>query len=389
MHGKPGKGAALADVYTASEAKLFSRVRSGLAAGLRRLWGNGWPVIQTAVAASVAYFLATFALGIQESFYAPIAAVVCLSLTLGEPWRRVLLVTIGVTLGLGIASLIVLVIGIGTAQMGVVVALAMGAAVLLSGRTLLVNQAAISAILVVVLQPPQQSGFSPDRFLDALVGGGVALAINYLFPADPERMVQRAARPFFAKLVCALEEVAAALEDSDLDRAEGALSQARGIDEQVSELRDTLTAGRETARYSPIRRRELGHLQHYADAADRLDLVARGVRSLARAAVDAARHSSPASRSLSETVLDLSRAVRALGDYLAHPSDPEVVRRGALDTADKATTLLKEHAQDLDTSVIVGQIRTTIVDILISTGMDQTQALQALEENAGCVSEGG
>jgi uncharacterized membrane protein YgaE (UPF0421/DUF939 family) len=254
---------------------------------------------------------------------------------------------------------------------------------------LLVNQAAISAILVVALQPPQQSGFSPDRFLDALVGGGVALAINYLFPADPERMVQRAARPFFAKLVCALEEVAAALKDSDLDRAEGALSQARGIDEQVSDLRNTLTAGRETARYSPIRRRELGHLQHYADAADRLDLVARGVRSLARAAVDAARHGSPASGSLSETVLDLSRVVGALGDYLAHPGDPEAVRRGALDAAGKATTLLKEHAQDLDTSVIVGQIRTTIVDILISTGMDQTQALHVLEENAGRVSENG
>ena len=61
----------------------------------------------------------------------------------------------------------------------------------------------------------------------------------------------------------------------------------------------------------------------------------------------------------------------------------------ALDAADKATTLLKEHAQDLDTSVIVGQIRTTIVDLLISTGMDQTQALHALEENAGRVSESG
>jgi hypothetical protein len=51
--------------------------------------------------------------------------------------------------------------------------------------------------------------------------------------------------------------------------------------------------------------------------------------------------------------------------------------------------LLKEHAQDLDTSVIVGQIRTTIVDLLISTGMDQTQALHALEEDAGRVSESG
>jgi hypothetical protein len=87
-------------------------------------------------------------------------------------------------------------------------------------------------------------------------------------------------------------------------------------------------------------------------------------------------------------VLDLSQAVTALGDYLAHPGDPEDVRRGALDAASKATKLLEEHAQDLDTSVIVGQIRTTIVDLLISTGMDQTQALQALEENTGCVSEG-
>jgi uncharacterized membrane protein YgaE (UPF0421/DUF939 family) len=148
-------------VDSAREAQLFSRVWSGLAAGLRRLWGNGWPVIQTAVAASVAYFLATFALGIQQSFYAPIAAVVCLSLTLGEPWKRVLLVTAGVTLGLGIASLIVLAIGIGSAQIGVVVALAMGAAVLFSGRTLLVNQAAISAILVVVLQPRSNLAFRP------------------------------------------------------------------------------------------------------------------------------------------------------------------------------------------------------------------------------------
>src|SRR3954452_22149486 len=119
----------------------------------------------------------------------------------------------------------------------------MATAVLFSGTTLLVNQAAISAILVVVLQPPQQSGFSPDRFLDALVGGGVALAINYLFPAGPERMVEKAAHPLFAELVSTLEEVAA-LKPGDLDRAKRALSQARGIDEQVSSFQDTLTAGR-------------------------------------------------------------------------------------------------------------------------------------------------
>jgi hypothetical protein len=229
-------------VDSARETKLFSRIWRHLAAGLGPLRDNGWPVIQTAVAAAVAYFLATFVLDIEymQAFYVPIAAVVCLSLSLGQPKRRALLVTIGVAVGLTVAYFIVLAIGIGPVQIGIVVALAMAAALLVSGRTLLINQAAISAILVVVLQPPQQSGFSPDRFLDALVGGGVALAINYLFPADPKRMVERAARPIFDELVSTLEEIAVALKDGDRGRAARALSQGRGIDEQVSGFGDTL-----------------------------------------------------------------------------------------------------------------------------------------------------
>lgn len=377
----------MASVNTLREAKLFSKVRSGLISGLGRLREHGWATIQTAVAASVAYFLVNLVVSSQQAFYAPIAAVVCLSLSLGQPWRRVLLVTIGVTIGLGLAYLIVVGIGVGAAQIGVVVALAMGAAVLFSEKKLMANQAANSAILVVVLQPPQETGFSPERFVDALVGGVVALAVNYLLPADPEHMAERAARPFFGELACTLKEVAAALKDSDLDRAEGALSQARGMDEQVSSLRDTLAAAQETARYSPLKRRELGHLQLYAGEADRLDLVVGGVQSLARAAVGAARHGSPASGKLSEAVLDLSRGVRALGDYLANPGDPEDVHRCALDAACRATQALKEPKENLDTSAIVGQIRTTTLDLLMSTGMTQDSAVQVLEETAGSGSE--
>jgi Fusaric acid resistance protein-like len=367
--------------------KLFSRIRSQLSDGLGRLRDNYWAVIQTAVAASLAYLLTALFLGSEQAFYAPIAAVVCLSLTLGQPKRRALLVTIGVTVGLTVANLIVLAIGVGFAQIGVVIALAMVAAVLFSGSTLLINQAAISAILVVVLQPPQQSGFSPDRLLDALVGGGVALAVNYLFPVDPERMVERAARPIFAELASTLKEVAAALRDVDLDRAEQALSQARGTDERVNGFRNTLTAGQETARFAPLRRGELGHLQVYANAVDRIDLTVRGARSVTRAAVGVVRYGSLASDSLSEAILDLCHAVRALDNYLEDPGDPEDVRRFALEAAEKATMALKAHGGDIDTGMLVGQIRTMAMDLLMSTGMDQTQALQTLEEAAGQASE--
>ena len=358
-----------------------------LAAGFGRLRDNGWPVIQTATAASLAYFLAASVLGIGQAFYAPIAAVLCLSLTLGQPGRRVILVTLGISVGLAVADLLVLVIGVGTVQMGIVVALAMAAVVLFTERTMPVNQAAITAILVVALQPPQESGFMPDRFLGALVGGGVVLAVNYLLPQDPERLVARAMRPIFAELVSSLEEVAAALKDGDLDRAERVLSQARGIDERVSGFRNTLIAGQETARLSPLKRGELGHLRLYADAADRVEFTVRGAQSVARVAKGAVRQGSPASGPLSEAVLDLSRAVQALGDYLEKPDDPEDARRSALDAADKATAALKEHGGDLAISVLVGQIRTTTVDLLMSTNMDQDSALQALEETAGRASE--
>ena len=157
-------------------AMIFG-LRAGFLTGIDRLRVHGWSVVQTAVAASVAYFLAVMAFGHESPFFAPIAAVICLGVTLGQRARRAVELAFGVAVGLMVADLLVLVIGTGAARIGVVVLLAMAAAVFFGGGPLLVNQAAISALLVVVLQPPNDV-FDPARFLDALVGGSVALAIN-------------------------------------------------------------------------------------------------------------------------------------------------------------------------------------------------------------------
>lgn len=365
---------------------MHSRIRSGFSAGIDRLRMSGWSVVQTAVAASVAYLLAVVVLGHETPFFAPIAAVIALSVTLGQRMRRVVEVAFGVAVGLMVADLLVLVIGTGTAQIGVVVLLAMAAAVFIGGGPLLVNQAAISALLVVVLQPPD-AGFSPDRFLDALVGGLVALTVNFLFPVNPERLVERAARPVFDELVAVLEDIAAALRDGDREKAEGALLRARRIDdEQVVTFYEALSAGQETARLSPTRRRALGHMELYANASTRIDLAVINTRVLARGAANMLRRGEPAPALLPEAVLDLSRAVKALAAYLESSREPEEARRYALEAAHRATQILSER-HDLATSVLVGQVRSAAVDILRSTGMDQASALQALEEAAGRASE--
>lgn len=344
-----------------------------------------WLVLQAAVAASLAFSFAFYVVGHERPFFAPIAAVVALSVTLGQRSRRAVELVFGVAVGLMIADLLVLVIGTGTIQIGVVVLLAMVAAVFFGGGVLLVNQAAISALLVVVLQPPD-AVFSPDRFLDALVGGGVALVVNYLFPVNPERLVERAAKPIFDELVAVLEEVSGVLESSDLNRAEAALLKAREIDERVRFFYEALAAGQETARLSPTRRRALKHLQLYSNAGNRIELAVINVRVLARGAYNAVRRGDAAPPKLPEAILDLARAVRSLALYLEESEEPDEARGYALKAAEGATALLEER-HDLAISVLVGQIRSAAVDLLRSTGMDQASALSALEEAAGRASE--
>jgi uncharacterized membrane protein YgaE (UPF0421/DUF939 family) len=365
---------------------LLLRVRRGFAAGIDRLRVNGWSVIQTAVAATGAYLLAIVLLGHESPFFAPIAAVVSLSVTLGQRMRRAVELVFGVAVGLMVADLLVLLIGTGTLQIGIVVLLAMAAAVFIGGRPLVVNQAAVSALLVVVLQPPD-AVFSPNRFLDALVGGGVAVAVNYLFPINPERLVERAARPVLDELVAVLEDIAAALRSGDRELAERVLLRAREIDDdQVTTFYEALAAGHETARLSPTRRRALEHLELYANAGTRIDLAVINTRVLARGAANLLRRGEPAPALLPDAVLDLSLAVKALATYLEQSREPEEARRCALEAARRATEILKER-HDLATSVLVGQVRSAAVDVLRSTGMDQASALGALEEVAGSASE--
>ena len=212
------------------------------------------------------------------------------------------------------------------------------------------------------------------------MGSGVALSVGALFPNDPRRMVERATQPIFDELIVMLGEITAALHTDDLEMAEHALGKARGIDSRMNRLKEALAAGHGTARLSPPRRRDFGYLAHYAGAADQLDLAVRNTRVLARAAVNMLQDGKHAPEQLSEALLDLARAVETLGAYLER-FDHLDTRHFALQAAESATAVLRER-NDLETSMLVGQIQSTAVDLLRASGMDYTESRQALREAA-------
>src|SRR5690349_14802085 len=161
---------------------LTARGRALVATARHRLRPSMRPILQTAIAAVAAYYLADLLLPSNSPTFASIAAVICLGATYGHRPQRALELIGGVLLGIVVADVLLLLIDTGPLQIGLLVILAMTAGVLLRGSELFVNEAAITAIILVSLAP-SGGGFSADRILEGLVGAAVALVVaSVLFP---------------------------------------------------------------------------------------------------------------------------------------------------------------------------------------------------------------
>jgi uncharacterized membrane protein YgaE (UPF0421/DUF939 family) len=356
------------------------RSRTSMRTRFERLHLAWRSLVQAAVAATGAYLIATDVVGHATPFFAPVSAIITLGLTVGQRGRRAFELAIGVAVGIGVADVLVLLIGSGPAVLALVVLLAMGAAVFLGTGQVMVNQAAVSAVLVATLPPA--SSFSGARFVDALIGGGCALVVNaLLLPANPIKMVKAAAEPVLEELAATLEAIAEAIESRDEEAAQRVLVRARQLDELATGLEQAIAVSRETARYAPVRRRALGTVDFYADASAQIDLAIRNVRVLARGVVRAARLGENLPPAVAAAVRELATAVLALRDALEDPERADEVRTPALRAAAGATRVL-EQTGNLSVTVVVGQVRSTAVDLLRGSGLTYDEAATLVREAA-------
>ncbi len=359
----------------AERSRLSARARA------MRIVVAGRSLLQIVLAATGAWLVATELLGHQLPFFAPVSAIVTLGLTVGQRTRRALEIGIGVTLGIFVGDLLVLWLGTGAAQLALVLATTMVVALALGSGPLFVQQSAVSAALVVTIQPPE-GAFEFSRSLDAVVGTSLALLVHLLVvPTDPLKDVRRAAGPLLEELSETLLDIATALERRDVPATEAALLRARRMDERTSAFTEAVVAGRETASISPPRRRARAPLIAYAEAAAQIDLAIRNVRVLARGAMRVARFDDHAPPGLGDAIRALAEAARALGPAIGDPLGAAAVREAALRAAAGATLAL-EQTGNLSVATIVSQVRFTAVDLLRSTGMTFDEASVAVREAA-------
>ena len=350
------------------------RAMRSMRARLGRIRDKGWQIGQAAVAASVAWVVALDLLHHDQPILAPMVAVVCLGMSYGQRLHRVAVVTLGVALGVLVADVFVSFAGYGAWQICAVVAASMAIALFVEAGGMLVTEAAIQSIFVVTLAPPPGQLFS--RWLDAVVGGVVALLAAAIVPAAPLRRPRVQAARVSQAVAVLLRQAGVAARDNDVARAAQVLGRARATEGLIRELEAAADEGMDVIASSPFVRRRSGQVRRVADLIDPLDRSLRSTRVLVRRVVVATSAGEQVPPSYLKAIDDLADAAEIVSHVLTDNAAPEAARPALL-AVGAATGALPRTGQ-LSVEVVLAQIRSIVVDLLQVAGMDVDTAVASL-----------
>jgi uncharacterized membrane protein YgaE (UPF0421/DUF939 family) len=346
---------------------------------------NSWRLIlQATVAASLAYGIAE-SIGHEVPFFAPIAAIATVAVSLAHRRRRTVELLVGNAIGILLADFLVARIGTGAWQVGLVVALALTAALIAGGGPILVMQACTSAILIATLTPPTADNpVNTGRFVDALIGGGIGLVVSaLLLPVHPARHARSSTDPVLDVLRDGYRRVGEALRTTDTLAAEAALADLRATASVLQGFHSGLAATRESIRLAPWYWGQRQVLDAYADAGFHLDNALRNLRVLARQAALALDRGEPVPQGIPAALAELAEAADRLGPALATEGDPEPVRRLLLVAVAHTHGVAAAESSapvrpGLFNAPMIAQIRLSASDLLQATGMPENEAADVI-----------
>ena len=335
---------------------------------------------QCGLAATLAWGLAHEVAGRPAPVFAPSAAVGTIVAALGQRARRTAELILGVGLGLLISDFLLRFLGFGAWQIGVVVALAIAVALLMTGHSgALVGQAGGTAVLLATLSPVKKD-LEWERLIEAGSGAVVGLVVvALLVPLDPMRTLQRAAAPLTEILASQLQEVAHALRQRDPDRAVRALDQLLDTDGDLNRLHEALGGADEVTLISPVRWKRRRDVQRYQRGIQYMDRVALTCRAMSRWAATSLQYDEPVPEELIAALERLAEAVRLVDQEAGQAGAFEQTREAVLDVARLVGEACRKGLRAYGSAMAI-QLRTASSDLLRATGYEADTANRMVRE---------
>lgn len=343
------------------------RLRLYVRSSLTRAVSSAPAALQIVVAATVAYAIAHNLLGHQFPVVAVTVTISTLGFTRDARPRRVLEVVIGITVGILLAELLLMVAGSGVWQIACVLFVTLVVARLVSPSNAFAVAAGVQSMLVMILPPPDGGAFV--RSLDGLIGGVLALVVTAMIPRNLTGIVKRDARTLISTLTESIDTVVDALVNANEPAANLALDRLRRTQSLIDDCTTSLESAIAIARISPFMRRHIPHLLAQERALVRLDLAARHLRIITRR-IDFLVRDGVERPDLAALFAHVSAGVTSLGIAL---EDPRMFGEARLQFEAVARQLDPHTALPgaaISDTILVHVLRPLVVDLLVASGVD-------------------
>lgn len=376
----------------------MAKLRTGTLERLRQLEGlldsrarrvrERWlAIVQVAVAAGLAYWVAQSLFHHVTPFFAPVTAIIILGLTGGDRIRRALELSFGVIVGVGLGDLLVTLLPDSGWTIPLIVAVALVVASFLSKSQLVSNQIAVGSILIATILPPGTEGGGPDRMIDAVIGAVIGLATIALLPSSPMSYGRQEISHLLGIVSSVLDDVAVALESLDVVALTEALDAIDDTRADISNMLEAAKVGREVTLLSPLwwgSRRRVRTLERIVPA---VESTMRNARVLAHRALVLGRDQDAVPVRLINIVDELADVAASLADVFDVETEsneardiPDLVRRLQVIGARSDMSVVGEDGEEavLSVYVVLAQCRSLTVDLLEVCGWARESAAAAL-----------
>ncbi|QMU29150.1 FUSC family protein [Adhaeribacter radiodurans] len=345
-------------------------------------------ILKTALAASLSWVIATSLLHSEYPYFAAVAAIITVQVTVADSVNKATQRIIGIMGGVLLSMLLGQWFQVSAFSIFFIILIGMGIAKALRMNQQIISQVAISSLLVLAFGQTKE-GYAYERIIETIIGSVIAVIINALIvPQNAVPDVERSILTFSKLAAATLASLTAVLDTSGSKRKTGR-SEVDILIKEAEKCEDTLDLANQSLKYNPLLTHQRVRLRQLTENIVQLQRITIQIRGIRRGLIDL---QSIAHYQLEPTYLEqlikametTAQCIAAYGQTAIHASEENV------NTLQEAIHLaLSEQAQSLNILSKINSLATLrdLGSILTDLGriVSETASQFPVNEKAGLV----
>ncbi|WP_026464230.1 FUSC family protein [Adhaeribacter aquaticus] len=242
-------------------------------------------IVKTAFAAALSWLLATKFIHSEYPFFAAVAAIITVQVTVADSVEKAYQRIIGIIVGVLLSMLLGHWFQVNAYSIFFIILIGMSIAKALRMNQQIISQVAISSLLVLAFGQTNQ-GYAYERIIETILGSTIAVLINALIiPQNAIPAVEQHIKIFSSQAAATLQSLIVLLEDIGLKNTTGR-PEVEALIEEAEECRKALSLARQSLKYNPLLTHKRKRLAHLANSIHQLESITIQLRGIRRSIAD-------------------------------------------------------------------------------------------------------